>query len=283
MKKQSQLGLVVEGKSASSAVLRLPTVASDLGPIKSASLRVARRLSNMLHAGYAVSDYEELQAARTILLRIPDASLARIVDELCAAELVLRDLSFVLCESWLPIEVLEPLRARGAAVATFVDLPSPQHNWFIVEGHISAVRQVRRLLERSGMRGLEIRPGSKSLLFAAELLTTALPLPLFVAARQALRASGISGNHLAAAMDQMGQKMFKDFAKGARLVWGGPLTECSPETADRHFEKLRRDYPQIAEIVDEQLDRLRQRIAKHQGDAARVKRRVKNAAASTAG
>jgi hypothetical protein len=96
MRKQPLLGLVVEGNSTGSAVLRLPNITEELGPIKSAALRVARRLSNFLRAGYAVAEYQELQAARVILLRVPDAAVLRIVSELSEAELVFKELSFVL-------------------------------------------------------------------------------------------------------------------------------------------------------------------------------------------
>src|SRR5438552_2821181 len=109
MKKQLQLGLVVEGNATSSAVLRLPGLAAELGPIKSIGLQVARRVSNFLRGGYAVADYEELQNAKLVLLRVPDAELARIVDELCASGLVFPDISFVLCESWILTEALQPL------------------------------------------------------------------------------------------------------------------------------------------------------------------------------
>src|SRR5579875_1445654 len=133
MKKQLQVGLVVEGNSLHSDVLRLPKLSQELGPIKSATLRVSRRLSNMLRAGYAVSDYEELQTARLILLRIPDCAIARIVEELSECDLVFKDLAFVLCESWAMNDVLEPLRVRGAAVGTMVGVSSIQRNWFVVE------------------------------------------------------------------------------------------------------------------------------------------------------
>ncbi len=255
MKKQAQLGLVVEGKAASSVVLRLRTISQELGPVKSATLRVARRLSNMLHAGYAVGEYEELQAARLILLRVPDEAVPRVVEELCSAELVFRDLVFGLCESWLTAEVLAPLRERGAAVATFVCIPSVQRDWFVVEGQIPAVRQIRRFLDRNGMHSAEIHAGAKALLFGAELLTTVAPMPLLIAAQQALRSSGISGNPLCAVIEQMGQKMFQDFTKGARVTRGGPLAECSKETAETYLQELRRDHPQIAQVLDEQLGR----------------------------
>ncbi len=263
MKKQLQLGLVVEGNSTGSAILRLPKIAEELGPIKSATLRVARRLSNSLRAGYAVSDYEGLQAARLILLRAPDRAVTRIVEELCASELKFANLSFVLSESWLMNDVLEPLRARGASVATLLAIRARGRRWFVVEGQVTAVRHIRHLMARNEARALELRPGTKQLYFAAELLTRAIPVPLFMGARQALRASGISGRHLQTLLDEMAHEMLKDSLEGARTSWGGPLTECSVETANGYFERLRRNHPRLAEIVDEQLLWARRRMSKH--------------------
>jgi len=267
MKRQSQLGLLAEGNSGDSAVLRLPKLNQELGPVKSGALRVARRLSNMLRAGYAVGDYEELQAARLTLIRVPDDSVPRIVDELCGADLAFRDLAFVLCETWLTTEVLEPLRKRGASVATLLGFPSARPEWFIVEGQISAVRQTRRFLEMNDFPVLEIRPGCKHLYFAAELLATTLPMPLFMSAQQALRAGGLSGNHLHSLLESMTQKLFRDFIKGSRVNWGGPLLECSPETADVHLQTLREDHAEIAEVLDEQLAWARKRMLKEKPTA----------------
>ncbi len=253
MKKRLPLGLVVEGSSKASAILRLPTVGAELGPVKSAAIRVARRLSNFLKAGYAVAEYEELQAARLILLHVPDSAVPRLVEELCQTELVFKDMSFVLCESWLSSSVLSPLASRGATVATVVPVPSSREKWFVVEGQLSAVRQIRRFMERNDARTFEIRPGTKQLYFAATLLTTALPLPLFFNAQQALRASGISGKQLYGLLDEMAKDMFRSFVNGARVTWGGPLTECSEGTATDYLMSLRGSHPQIAEMVEEQL------------------------------
>lgn len=262
MKKQVQLGLVAEGKSGDSVVLHVPTLVQELGPVKSSTLRVARRISNTLHAGYAVGDYEELQAARLVLLRVPDIAVPRIVDELCASDLVFRDMTFVLCESWLGSDSMERLRALGSAVATAMSLPSAQQEWFAIEGQTSAVRQTRRFLERNEICALEIRPGSKPLVLAAELFATVLPLPLFHGAQQALRASGVSGNQVSAVLAQMLQKMFTDFSKGARVNWGGPLNECSPERAAAYLKVLETSQPEIANEFQEQLEWARRRMPK---------------------
>lgn len=260
MRKRLPLGLVVEGSSTNSALLRLSSVTEELGPVKSATVRVARRLSNFLRAGYAVPQYEDLQEARLILLRLPDSAVLRVVNEICESGLLFKDLSFVLCESWLSSDVLRPLADHGATVATAVSVPSARQKWFAVEGQLSAVRQVRHFVERNEGRTFEIRPGTKPLYFTAQLLITALPVPLFFDAQQALRASGITGNHMYALLEEMSKEMFRSFANGARTTWGGPLTECSEQTANLYLSALREAQPQIAEAVEEQLTWARQKI-----------------------
>ena len=262
MKRPLQAGLIIEGSSTTSTVLRLPRIPEELGPIKSRNLQVARRLSNLLKAGYPVANYEALQAARLILLRAPDRVVPRILDELCQSELVFKDLSFVLCESWLSTNTLEPLRSRGASVATLVDVPGGGRTWFVVEGQLAAVRQMRRFIELNEARALELRPGTKHFYFAATLLATTVPIPLFLAAQKALRGSGVSGNHLRTVLNDMAQSMFKSFSKGARGFGGGPLSECSDETATAYFEALRRNDPQLADIVTQALARARRVTAK---------------------
>ena len=258
MKKQSQLGLVIEGKATSSAVLQLPKLAEDLGPVKSTTKGTARRLSNMLRAGHAVDHYEDLQTASLILLRVPDQSVRRVVEDLCHSELAMKDLAFVLCESWLGLEALEPLALRGAGTGTLMNLPTVRRGWFAVEGSARAVRQTRRFLERNGARSDELKANSKHSLFVSEIMATALPMPMLLSAQQALRASGFSGNVLARLLEQMLLKALQDFLRGSRGVWGGPLNECSPEISGGHLDHFRESSPRLSKLLDEQIDQARQ-------------------------
>lgn len=252
MKKQPPVGLVVEGNTTHSAVLRLSSMAAELGPVKAAAPRLASRVCKLLRAGYPVEGYYGLQAARLVLVHVPDSAVPRIVGELCNSDLVFKDLSFVLCESWLTMEALNQLKERGANVATLVNALSVERNWFIAEGQTSAVRQIRRLIEQSQCRMLEIDRGAKHLLFAAELLAGALPVPLLISAQQALRACGISGNHLYALFDQLAQKMLRDLVKGSRNTLG-PMSQCSAEIASAHLSLTRRLHPEFAELIDRHL------------------------------
>jgi predicted short-subunit dehydrogenase-like oxidoreductase (DUF2520 family) len=253
MKRQLPVGLVVEGNSTNSVVLRLPHLGEELGPIKSTGLRVARRLSNFLHAGYPVSTYQQLQKSRLILVRAPDAAVPRIVSDLRASQLDLKAISFVFCETWLMTDSFAQLSQVGASIATLVAVPSTRHQWFILDGDTSAVRQARRLLQQSDARALEIRPGTKALYFGAELLARAIPIPLFAAAQYALREAGISGNHLYTVLEDLCLRMYKDFSKGPRVSWGGPLNDCSPDLANAHMDALYRNHPQLAQFISEEL------------------------------
>jgi predicted short-subunit dehydrogenase-like oxidoreductase (DUF2520 family) len=253
MNSRQPLGLVVEGNATSSLVLRLPGLAEELGPIKAGALRVARRLSNYLRAGYAVAEYEELAATRLILLRVPDAITPRIVNEICESELEMKDLSFILCESWLCTKVLAPLRERGACIATVLPVQSLRKNWFVMEGDATAVRQMKKFLRRNDSHVFELRPGTKALYFAAQLFAMAFPIELFANAQQALRTAGISGNHLYDLLEEMSFEMFRSFANGVRLSWPTARTGCSPQTSAEYLQELRLKYPQIATVLDQEM------------------------------
>jgi predicted short-subunit dehydrogenase-like oxidoreductase (DUF2520 family) len=263
MMKPLRFGLVAEGATRHSYVLQLPRLSQDLGPVKSSSFGAARRLCNFLRAGYAVEDYEELQAASIILLRVPDAILPEVIGELCRAGLPLGKVSFVLCESWLRTDALNAVRKAGSSVATLMSVPTTDRNWFIVEGEAPAVRLVKRFIEQNNAHVLELRPNAKSLYFAAELLATALPVPLLVASQRALRAGGLNGKAVTKLSEGMIEEMSRGILKGARTIWGGPLIDCSPELAGAHLEALRRSAPELAAMIDAHLPNARRAMSKH--------------------
>jgi hypothetical protein len=253
MNQQLQLGLIIEGNATHSDILRLPSIVQELGPVKSNSVRVARRHSNQIRAGYPAADYQELHAAGLILIKVTDSSLPRVVEELCGSDLPLRGLGFALCESWLHSQALEPLAKRGAHVATILKLPSLSTARFAVEGEPKAVRQVRRFLARNGARSIEISPEHKHLIFASELLAMTLPISMLGSARQLLREGGLSGNVLWDILDQMARKMVMEFSRGSRLDATEPLADCPPNIAKLHLEALARTQPSVASMLRQHL------------------------------
>lgn len=250
MRKPLPLGLVLEGSSSRSAMLRLPALARDLGPIKSSALRLARRFSNLMQGGYPVAGYEELQTARLIFIRVPDSSVSHVVEELCASDLMLKRLCFVLCETWLGSDALSPLQERGATIASLIHVPATERNIFAVEGQSIACRLTRRLIEHHDGRVFELKMGSKHLLYAAELLSTVLATPLFAGAQQSLRAAGMSGNQLAALLEYVAQKMTREVIKGVRLPLTSLPPDCNSELGSRFLAQLQQTQPAIASLIN---------------------------------
>ncbi len=262
MKTLRQVGLIVEGNSTRSVILRLPGIAEEIGPIKAVTTRVARRVSNFFRAGNVVENYEGLENCDLVLMRVPDESIPRIVHEIAASQLETSRISFVLCESWLSSDVLKPLSDRGAAVATVVSVPASARNWFAIEGDFAAAKRVKRLLVEAGARAIELRAGSKYLYFAATAFAQTLPRALFVAAQRALRIAGVSGRPLQTVIEEMAQGMLRDMSQGSRAGWSGPLLDCPEALAEGYVRHLRKTEPNLAGFLSEQL-RLAQPFAPH--------------------
>ena len=84
MKADRGAGLVMAGGVNHSFVSRMPVLLRDLGPVKGASLRVARRIVNTMRAGFAVADYAALEPCGLIWLAVPDAMLDKVAKDLAA-------------------------------------------------------------------------------------------------------------------------------------------------------------------------------------------------------
>lgn len=253
MKTLRQAGLIVEGNSTQSVILRLPRIAEEIGPIRAATTRVARRVSNFFRAGNVVENYEDFADCDLVLIRVPDGSVPRIVYEISDSRLEISRTSFVLCESWLSSEVLKPLSDRGAAVATVVSVPASARNWFAIEGDFAAAKRIKRLLGDAGAHAIELRSGSKYLYFAATAFAQTLPRALFAAAQRSLRMAGVSGRPLKTVIEEMAQGMFRDMSQGSRAGWTGPLLDCPEELAEEYERRLQRIEPDLAAFLSEQL------------------------------
>lgn len=249
----SRLGLVVEGNTTYSSVLHLGKLIEELGPVKSTGLSTARRLTNSLRSGSPVAEYEALQEATAVFIRVPDSSLDRVLSELAAAQLNFSEIVFILCESWHTVSSLQALKDRGADVATVIEIPLDRKDWFGVEGDSKAIRAAKRVIEGSGCIATEMGDAGKHFLFASELLISALPVPLFVAAQQTLRETGFSGNLLTTVLEQMLMRTVRDVMRSAKGRWGGPLLECPEEISAQHLEALSNLKPELATYVNEQL------------------------------
>ena len=128
-------------------------------------------------------------------------------------------------------------------------LQTPKNRCFAVDGDLSAVRQIKRMVDRTETRTLELRPGTKHLLFAASLLLTVIQVPLLMTAQQALRESGVSGNALAELVEDLASGALTGFLRTSRSTWAGPLSDCSKESAATYFAELSETHSNLAVLL----------------------------------
>ena len=118
MKKAQSVGLIAAGSLTDSPLTRFWSLPERLGPVKSASYRVASRIANMLRAGHPVKDYAEFEACILILVCVPEENVSQVVAEMLSAAISWRGKAVLLCSTWLDSSSLRELAARGAAVGS---------------------------------------------------------------------------------------------------------------------------------------------------------------------
>jgi len=221
---QQMLGLVGAGPLSRSFVTKLPALRSRLGPVLAPCQRLASRLVNALRAGYAIQRYEELGAAETLLIAVPDAVVAEAVSALAKADLELSGKIVLLCDSRLDSSALQPLARRGAMTASLSSIPGLALR-YVAEGERRAVREARLLAEEQSARIYELPPGGKAVFLAAMSFTGGLALAVVDAAARCLRAAGLPSPACDAVCEQLLLKTLRAYLHAGRKAWSGVLAD----------------------------------------------------------
>jgi predicted short-subunit dehydrogenase-like oxidoreductase (DUF2520 family) len=220
-----------------------------LGPVKSASLRLASRIVNSLRAGYPVKTYSDFRGCRVVLCIAPDAAVPAIVEELSAAPLEWRNCAVLLCDSTLDSAALARLAACGASVASLNEVPGFDGSRFVVEGGRPAVRAVRQLLAHPEVRIHELKPAAKAEFFAGVTFAGELLTPLAYAALASFRLSGLQGEQAAVVLERIVERTLRAFLKAGKSGWSGPLASGNSKEILRQIAALQRINPLLAESL----------------------------------
>jgi len=243
---RGRAGLISAGGVAQSFLVRLPLLLAGVGPVKAASFRVARRISNTLHAGHAVDRYSDLKNCPLIWVGVPDAALDRLTRDL-AAQVDLEGKMIVLCGSVFDSLRPGPLRAAGARIAT-LNVMDGGSGAFIAEGHLAVMRELRRLAIAHKRKLIEIPPAAKCLYLAGVHLATHLVLPWMGAALESFRAAGFTRAQAAQVAERLGRRALRAYGKAGRKAWS-PAVSAELRTAlDRDFDAIRAADPRLAAL-----------------------------------
>lgn len=220
-----------------------------LGPVKSASLRVAGRIVNNLRAGYPVRGFDEIAVCRVVFLCTPDDAVPAVVAEMAAWAPGWAGKTVALCDSTLDSDDLAPLTERGAAVASLNELPDSAGAGFVLEGDPAAVRAVRRFIAHRAVRVFELRRGAKPLFFAGFSFSNDLFTPLAYAAVSSFQLAGLDGSQALQVMQRTVERALRSYLTSGRKGWTGPVAAADAGQLQRQLAALRRHNPLLADYL----------------------------------
>ncbi len=178
MKKAQSVGLIGTGRLTDSPLTRFWWLSERLGPVKSASYRLASRIANMLQAGHPVKDYAEFESCVLILVCVPEENISQVVSEMLSSGISWRGKAVVLCSTWLDSGALRDLSTHGASVGSISPIPGFDDQRYLVEGDTLAIRESKRLVEHRDRRVLAIERPLKPYYLAALTCTGQLAVCL---------------------------------------------------------------------------------------------------------
>jgi predicted short-subunit dehydrogenase-like oxidoreductase (DUF2520 family) len=253
MKKAKSVGLIGAGSLTDSPLTRFWALSERLGPVKSASYRVASRIANMLRAGHPVKDYAEFESCILILLCVPEEKVSQAVAEMLSAGISWRGKAVVLCSTWLDSSALRELSAHGASVGSISPIPGFDDQQYLVEGDGLAIREAKRLVEHRERRVVAIERPLKPFYLAALTSTSSLLFALLRVASETLQHAGIQPALSAVMLERQINRTLRSFVKGGRRAYQ------EPRELPRQLRALSAAAPELAHYL-EQSCRLASRL-----------------------
>lgn len=240
MNKAMSVGLIGAGSLSASPLTRFWALPQRLGPVKSASFRVASRLANMLRAGYPVKDYTEFKSCILILIAVPEEAISQVVSEMLDTDICWQGKAVVLCSTWRDSGELCRLAARGAAVGSLSPIPGFDDYRYLVEGDSLAVRESKRLVENRERRVVAIERPLKPFYLAALTCSGSLLFALLRVGFESLHHAGIPPGLSATVLERQISRTLRSFLKGGKRAYAEPrelsaqlgaLSGANPELA----------------------------------------------------
>jgi predicted short-subunit dehydrogenase-like oxidoreductase (DUF2520 family) len=256
MKKAQSVGLIGTGNLTDSPLTRFWFLKERLGPVKSASFRVASRIANMLRAGRPVKDYAEFENCELILVCVPDEKVAQIVSEMASSGISWRGRAVVLCSAWLDSDELQALSALGAAVGSLSPIPGFDDDRYLVEGDPLAIRRAKSLVEYRDRRAVSIDRPLKPFYLAALTCTGTILFAVLHVASESLRLARIPSALGATILE-------RQLSRGLRAYLKGGL-RAHPELRElpRQLQALSTASPKLAHYLEQGSDLASQLMAK---------------------
>jgi hypothetical protein len=210
-------GILGAGAVSKSLVGRLPINMRTLGPVAAVSFRVASRIANTLHAGYAARSADELNSVAVVLVNSPPDQAGLLLDMLEGADIQWGGKAVVFCDCDDAPEVRARLRTRGASTAVARHFGIPGR--ILVAGNGAALTTALRISRELKLKPVGILPGAPDVFDAAVTLATAAITPLIDRAAGLLRDAGIRDAEAARIASALFVQTAGDYAHSGKQSW----------------------------------------------------------------
>jgi predicted short-subunit dehydrogenase-like oxidoreductase (DUF2520 family) len=190
---------------------------------------------------------EEPVPAGVLWITMPDGAIAKVAAELASRQ-SWRGRFVFHCSGALTSDVLEPLRAKGAKVAsvhpvmTFAanTVPDLRGVAFGLEGDTAAVGVARRIVKDLGGVPVEVRNEDKVMYHAFGAFASPLVIGLMAALEDVGAAAGFERNKLRAIAGPLLRQTLENYLEhGGSVAFTGPFVRGDVAVIERHLEALR--------------------------------------------
>ena len=235
-------------------VERLPPELFQLGPVLSGTQTSARRAVRLIGAGAPTTDPDKFRSSQAVLIAVPDTALEAVARRLAGVSFSWRKKVVLHTSGTMSSKVLEPLRARGAAVGSmhpFYVFQRPvlslEGVLFAVEGSSGATNLACKIVRAYGGEFELIKAHKKVHHSIAATILSDFLTGLLEAAIQQMVAGGFTRRRALDAANTMLQAVVKDYERSGRKSRPGPLLRGEGRTVSRHLTALEDFDPALRE------------------------------------
>ena len=225
-----------------------------VGAVVTQNIGTAKKAVRFIGAGRPVAGISrEILASQVVLLATPDDQLSVVAQRIVALlgrepQRELEGMIFLHTSGALDAQVLQPLRHRGATVASMhplqtfsgVGVPPLEGKFFAVEGDELAVRAARKMVRSFGAKPVKLAAGKKVLYHAAAALAAGHVLAVEEAATRMLMSAGLTRRQAMRSLLGLTRQVLENYERlGTHAAWTGPLARADYRVIAAHRAALR--------------------------------------------
>jgi signal transduction histidine kinase len=230
------IGLLAAGPM-SPALFRISNLNVHLGPVASASLRVASRLANRIKAGTAVQP-ELLHQAELVFITGPEDAFPELLQLALSSGIDWRDRTAILLDFRRDASDLAPLRAAGASTGTLDSLDAFADPRFVCDADAMARRRLQRFANATNSSIFYLDPGGKQVFAAGTAFTGTLLTPLVAATVNCLKKAGLSQAESILIAERNTLHTLRSWLKSGRKGWTGTIPDGDLDGVRRQLQAL---------------------------------------------